>query len=306
MTTATVETAPDQSAAPISFSSLVETIDRLVSNFLSGPDAEMVHDIRVATRRLRAALSISTHESAEALADEVKWLTDTLSSTRESDVLAETVNARIQRRGDEFVASVQPLTLALRNTANLQRGRAARSLRSNRYTKLIEALRGFAGEPEAELNVNGANGATASPVAPEISKRLKKLHKATKQSFEQFDQDSLHQTRISAKKLRYSLEIANSRHGSGFVAGQVKALKKLQDTLGEAHDLHVAADRVGELADRNSEKWDEAALDGATTLRSDLLNRADKLAAKAPKRYKKFRGKKPSARLRKTFQKLEL
>lgn len=306
MTTTTTETAPPSSEAGLSVPELAESVDSRAAHYLLSPDPEDIHQIRVATRRLRATLKIRGGDAATALADEVKWLTDAVSSTRDADVLVETVNGTINKRGDEFASSLAPLTLALRNTSNLLRGRATRSLRSARFKKLLEDLRDRPLAAGHALNGNSASHPAAVSMAAEISKRRKKLHTAAKSFFSAGDAESLHNARIAAKKLRYSLEVANASRDSKFVTRQVSGLRAFQDELGLAHDLHVAADRVSELAQRNAEKWSEETLSSVKTLRKDLLRQADKRIAAAPRRYRKIRGDDPQALLRKVLRKLEL
>ncbi len=54
----------------------------------------------------------------------------------------------------------------------------------------------------------------------------------------------LHELRISCKKLRYLMEFFQSLHPAEVISKQIKALKGLQDTLGDFHDLEVQANAL--------------------------------------------------------------
>jgi CHAD domain-containing protein len=56
----------------------------------------------------------------------------------------------------------------------------------------------------------------------------------------------LHRVRIAAKKLRYALELA-ADSGTGEAAPLVRALKRVQNTLGRLHDLQVLQHHVAEV-----------------------------------------------------------
>ena len=55
--------------------------------------------------------------------------------------------------------------------------------------------------------------------------------------------EPLHQVRIAAKKLRYALELAEDA-GIKSASAPVRAVKRVQDTLGRLHDLQVLQTHV--------------------------------------------------------------
>jgi CHAD domain-containing protein len=59
--------------------------------------------------------------------------------------------------------------------------------------------------------------------------------------------DDLHTLRKSCKKLRYLIEFFASLYPPTKIKALVEALKKLQDMLGEYHDLHVHHEFFSEL-----------------------------------------------------------
>src|SRR5262245_25290401 len=83
----------------------------------SAGDVEAVHQLRVATRRLRAALQLFAPVLPAALVasatESLAWLGRGVGSVRDLDVLALAVTARGRRLGDEARAALGPLEHAI-------------------------------------------------------------------------------------------------------------------------------------------------------------------------------------------------
>jgi CHAD domain-containing protein len=61
---------------------------------------------------------------------------------------------------------------------------------------------------------------------------------------------ALHRLRIDCKKLRYLLEFFRSMYAAADMDRLIKALKKLQDNLGDFNDYVVQRESLGELAEQ--------------------------------------------------------
>src|SRR5690242_12387331 len=71
-------------------------------------DAGAIHDMRVATRRLRSTLRtyrgvLPDPRRTEGLRDELRWLGDALGAVRDGDVLGEKLAAAVAREPVELV-----------------------------------------------------------------------------------------------------------------------------------------------------------------------------------------------------------
>ena len=63
---------------------------------------------------------------------------------------------------------------------------------------------------------------------------------------------SLHELRIRAKKLRYALEIYNTLHSKDHLLFPIESIRQLQEVLGQIHDLAIL-----ELAvEQEQKEWD--------------------------------------------------
>ena len=71
-----------------------------------------------------------------------------------------------------------------------------------------------------------------------LLKRSKALAAALEAAGSLYEQERLHRVRIAAKKLRYAMELA-AESGVRSAIGPVRAIKRVQDTLGRLHDLQV-------------------------------------------------------------------
>ena len=224
-----------------------------------GEDPEELHDMRVATRRMRAAMKVfegALPERAKWLREELRWLAGALGDVRDLDVQIEGLGAR--RNGDAAEAeglgsSLNKILGVMEERRAEARGRMLEALDSERYGRLEESF----GEmlrrgPGAERELGRADGYAAEdePVtaaAPAlISARYRKWRKAAKRLDGSSPPDDFHEVRKKGKKLRYALEFVSEVYGKP-VADLVSLLKKVQDDLGDHQDAVVAAETLREL-----------------------------------------------------------
>jgi len=95
----------------------------------------------------------------------------------------------------------------------------------------------------AHLNSARAIRASAARAAARLDRRARELEAAVLSAGFVFAPGPLHGVRIALKKLRYSLEVVE-RFGRFRLRGSMQQLKRLQDLLGDLHDLQVLAGRV--------------------------------------------------------------
>ncbi len=207
-------------------------------------DSEFLHDFRVAVRRTRSVLQ----EGVEVLAvddrtrwrQEFKWLGDITTPTRDADVHLLDFPGLVAALPPERIADLRPLHDLMVD----QQARAHRELvghlESSRYRSLFEAWQRFLADEWADA---GPSAGRPAPVV--VAERLAKAWKRVLRDGRRIDDDSpaeaLHDLRKDAKRLRYLLEAFGSLLDPVGVATGVKALKGLQDCLGEFQDTEVQA-----------------------------------------------------------------
>ena len=126
-----------------------------------------------------------------------------------------------------------------------------------------------------------------------LSVRLDELH-----SFDPHEPADLHDMRIAAKRVRYILEAAEPVFGQPAARG-VRAMKQLQDLLGEIHDCDELLPRVEEHTERLRREDAVAAADrrplpnrrkyrGLEALRAQTIAERGRLHARFARRWAKL------------------
>jgi CHAD domain-containing protein len=197
----------------------------------SGADPEDLHDMRVGTRRMRAALRVFAPAIAPARLEDfsigLRRLGRQLGAVRDLDVQLE--RARAASPG---------FRLYLEGRRAQARGRLLRALDRAPYLRLVADLDRFvegaaAGEaPAAALDPVGPHAAEA------IRRSSRNLRRAGRAAQARPVAAALHEVRIRAKRLRYALEFFEGAAGPDATA-LVESLTEMQDLLGAHQDAAV-------------------------------------------------------------------
>lgn len=221
-----------------------------------GEDPEELHDMRVPTRRMRAAMKVfedALPERARWLREELRWVAHALGDVRDLDVQIERFQAwrdEADEKSAGFLDRILKLTQKRRAEA---RKNMLAVLDSERYERLessfAEMLRLGPGAERELAQTDGHDPArepitTAAP--PLVSRRYRKWRKAAKRLDETSSPEAFHDVRKKGKRLRYTLEFVSEVYGKP-VQKLVKPLKKLQDDLGDHQDAIVASRYLREL-----------------------------------------------------------
>jgi CHAD domain-containing protein len=95
-------------------------------------DVEAIHRLRVATRRLRAALrmlcEVAPEDEAESAADELGWLCGAIGAVRDLDVLAQLLQDRATRLEADFIRALAPLSDTIRRQRAIEQERLVAAL----------------------------------------------------------------------------------------------------------------------------------------------------------------------------------
>jgi len=237
-----------------------------LSGAMVSSDAEYLHQMRVALRRLRVVLrmveKISADEQLAGLYKEVSDLCIALGRIREWDVFIAQIAQPMCNRMPGH-ADLQALLAASEH----QRADCYAALRSEaqmreRQRLLLRFASWMSGvywqqpawQPEAGNDLRIRDLAT---------RRLRKLAKRfarTGRDLKTADAARLHALRILAKKLRYSAEFFASLYEKQKVEPYIESLSKVQDVLGKVNDVVVAHRLLEELAAASSLSAHEEAI----------------------------------------------
>jgi len=215
-----------------------------------------LHDMRVATRRMRAAMKVfedALPERAKWLREELRWLAGALGEVRDLDVQLGRVRAWEEESDEEDSGFLGKIF----DVMNKQRAEARKNLLevldSGRYERLessfAQMLRRGPGAERELAQSNGRDPAkeriTAAAPALLLG-RYRKWRKTARRLDETSSPEAFHDLRKKGKRLRYALEFVSEVYGEP-VQKLVKPLKALQDDLGDHQDAIVISDYLREL-----------------------------------------------------------
>ncbi len=269
-------------------------LEQLLANYslvIASNDPDVVHQARVAIRRLRAAGSlfadITGDEAGPVLRAELKAVASALGPARDLQVLFERV-AAASRDGDADFGEV------LTHLAT-QRDKAMASVRAMLAAEPFQRLLfEFAAWLEAGdwLTRKGETGGDQQlrPFAAAVLSRRRRKLRRVRDRLADLPDAYRHRLRIQAKKMRYATtffaSLFSGKTAAKHQAAFAKALGRLQDSLGELNDMAVAAAGRDELfadLDAITAARHSAQIDGLLAsqekLRRKLLKIGDKSLA---------------------------
>jgi len=226
-----------------------------------GEDPEELHDMRVPTRRMRAAMKVfedALPERARWLREELRWVAHALGDVRDLDVQIEDLQAWREEADEESAGFLDRILKIIRKRRAEARKNMLAVLDSERYERLessfAEMLRLGPGA-ERELAQTDGHDPAREPITaaapPLVSRRYRKWRKAAKRLDETSSPEAFHDVRKKGKRLRYTLEFVSKVYGKP-VKKLVKPLKALQDDLGDHQDAIVASRYLRELGTTTS------------------------------------------------------
>jgi CHAD domain-containing protein len=186
---------------------------------------------------------------------------------------------------------LEPLKEFLDRHQILEHRDMAQLLDSDRYAELLRDWEAFLEHPQV-----AATGPTEAktPIRRLADQRIWKAFRRVLKKGNAIGDDTpaeaLHRLRIDCKKLRYLLEFFRSLYDEERIGLLIKALKRLQDNLGDFNDLVVQRDTLGGfcktmLAERSASA---ATLMATGRLIADLEVRQENERLAFHKRFREF------------------
>ena len=251
-TTATLSADMTVSAA---FEAIVwESLRHLQSNeqgVLANGDPEYLHQMRVALRRLRSAMSVFSavlpQEATAALGAELRWLAGALGPARDWDVFMIETLAPIRGQFADHTA----LSEFARECARLRRAavrKAQRAIGSRRYQRLVLKLAAWAAAHGWLAQSDAASRATLMKPATEIARELLAARyervRRRGRRLKRRSPAELHRLRIAVKKLRYAAGFFSALFDAERTRGMLSRLSRLQTILGTLNDAATVENLV--------------------------------------------------------------
>ncbi|MFF3750257.1 CHAD domain-containing protein [Streptomyces sp. NPDC002018] len=215
------------------------------------PDA--VHQLRVATRRMRSAFrtygKVIDRSVTDPIGEELKWLAAELGVDRDQEVLNERMRSRIAELPGTLLLGPVSARLSIWNAGRRagSRSRTVAVLDSERYLALLERLDVLLRDPP----LRSAAAKRPGKVLPAaILKDYRRLAGRVERALElppgEERDIALHNARKAAKRARYGAEAAKPALGKA-AKRFAKRMKALQTVLGDHQDSVVAREALRDL-----------------------------------------------------------
>ncbi|MCS6873251.1 MAG: CHAD domain-containing protein [Pyrinomonadaceae bacterium] len=209
-----------------------------------GEDAEVIHDLRVAIRRLRSAMrdfsDFLDRKRLKPLRKKLKVFASALGAVRDKDVACETLRKLSRKVEDKIVAKTISSLIEEEISARRELFETFLSELPDQISDLEKLFREF------EFAVKPTSLSFAELGKRVISTNLEEFLLLSQSFYKPFGVDELHRLRIVGKRLRYSIElfsICYDRQRADAIAYQVA---EMQGILGELHDADIWIDTIGQ------------------------------------------------------------
>ena len=219
---------------------------------------DAVHKMRVATRRLRSALTtfapLVDADLAHRLRDELKWLAAELGAARDAEVMRDRVRTAVATEADGAgsgpVAAIADAELG--QAYRTAHDRVLAELDGERYHDLLTALDELVTAPPLTRRAARRAG-TVLPrqVARSYAKVRKIVARAEAAPPGAEQEELLHDARKAAKRSRYAGESVSGVFGKDAVRFAA-AMEGVQEALGEHQDSVLTRERLRALARHTS------------------------------------------------------
>lgn len=220
-----------------------------------GEDIEAVHDMRVATRRLRTALRVFEgafqRRALRPYRRFLRTLGRALGEVRDLDVFLEKAERYAQSLDEARRPAFQPLLDQVQAERAAAHQALLQVLQSPEYAEFKQRFNIFVHTPGAGARLPKSGG----PQPCRVNEQAPLLLYARMAAVRAFDPyvegaslELLHQLRIELKMLRYTVEYFEEVLGKR-ARQVVETIKLLQDHLGELNDAQVATQRLRQFLD---------------------------------------------------------
>jgi CHAD domain-containing protein len=220
------------------------------------PDS--VHKMRVATRRLRSALTtfapLVQRRVTRPLREELRWLAGELGAARDAEVMRDRIEAAVAHESHQQAgeAGTDAVRSELAATYRAAHDRVLADLDGDRYRQLLTGLQALVEQPPFRKRATAPAGTALPTLVARSYGRVRELVETSQRLPAGAERDEvLHDARKAAKQARYAGEAMTPVFGTD--AGTfAAAMEDLQEALGEHQDSVLTRERLRALARHTS------------------------------------------------------
>ena len=218
-----------------------------------------VHDMRVASRRFRSALRdfspFFEKKHVKSLKRDAKAVADALGEVRDHDVAIEALGALKDKAPNAAIAAGMNTLIEARQVLRADaRSQFLKHVTSDRLAEIRNELeRALDSKSDEDAPIFRSFAINA------LERAHKKFVERAESIYQPFNDKALHKLRLSAKRLRYALELFDNCW-AGELKPFAKYVSKLQSSLGEVHDSsewigYLSQIRENDGIDRQTASW---------------------------------------------------
>ena len=258
---------PEKATAGDAFGRIVaHCLRHLLGNWTAiavARDPEGIHQMRVAIRRLRSAVTLfggPFRAALQPLEGDIRWLAQALGPARDLDVFEDEVfRPAAAAHGED--PRFEALTAIVRARRQEAWNNVISTLASERFRGLmLDIAAATLGKPWLATSTMAAERSAKVLARKRLARRHARAMKLGK-IVKTLDAPGRHRLRIRLKKFRYALDFFASLYPIRRVTKHLDRLGALQDVLGHMNDAAVARRLAGEFIAANHN--DAAAVDYA-------------------------------------------
>jgi CHAD domain-containing protein len=274
------ETVADAARKAIAFGVESVTFNR---DAAASGEAEPLHQLRVASRRLRASIELFSGViyagQLKIYKRDIPWIAGHAGTVRECDVTAAILKERAAKIEPELRESIAPLIAALEERRRSEHALLYEMLDSKRFRSLVAKV-----SKPAIKKVGGARtlGAAAGQLIRTIARSAMRFGGELDT---QAPPATFHKLRVRIKRLRYALEMFKTLGGKRHKRALAR-LEELQESLGQYHDVTVASEWLHQYAETSGAPPKTILAAGA--LIQLLARREAKLRRRCVKAWRRF------------------
>jgi inorganic triphosphatase YgiF len=258
----TVELAAEMNTSEAFYTIAWNCLDHLHNNeagMRERADPEYLHQMRVALRRERSALSVFSRAFSKSafaeMVQELRWIAGKLGPARDWDVFVTKTIVPVCAAFPQH-PGLQVLQEKCEKIREQHNDDACNAVESRHYTELMLKLGAWlSAEPRLDANYHESSNLPESgcgaPVVKFAEPLLARRHRQLKKygrKLESLDTHQLHALRIVVKKQRYATEFFAGLYPQKETRHYIQPLSGLQEILGIINDVAIVERLLGELS----------------------------------------------------------
>ena len=292
------DTRADRAARQVLLT-LLDAVEDNVAGACEAIDTEFLHDLRVAVRRSRSFLAgvkgVLPETRIGRFRDGLSWLQGVTGEGRDLDVYLLDFPRFRQSLSADQAEALEPFRDFLIEARARAYAELAGHSRGKRFQTLVRDWRAFLQGPVPRRSpLRHAMRPIGEVARLRIAKAWKRVLTDGGVITRESPAEALHELRKRCKRLRYLMEFFAGLFDSDAIGNQIRALKRLQEVLGEFQDRQVQHDRIldFERAMKAADRLPEPTAQAMEALAAGLIRDQDAVRERFYVRFAAFSAKK--------------